>query len=559
MSERSRLRLVVLQVLVLSLLATLLGRMWYLQVAASENYKAAAAENGTREIVTPATRGMILDSRGRPLARNRTALVVSISRTAMLRQHDGGRALVAKVAKVIGQPVQDVWDRTRLCGSDGAPPAPRCFNGSPYQPIPVTDEASTAMALQIMERREDFPGVTAELTSVREYPQPLGANAAHELGYLGPVTDAELKARATRERPPWCEERDSPARHRPDRPDRPGAGVRRRPARPARRQDARGGPPGRREQCAVRDPADRRQHAGHHDRRHGAGGGREAAQGRHHAGPAHRRHQQGLRQVQGGLRRGGRARRADRRHRGDGQLPDVRPEHLGGWHQQQGLQVDRQQEEQLPEPVPRLPGGVRARLDVQGDLDAGGGPGRLLAERLVPLPLGLPDRRVAEGELRVRGVRHDLVPPGDPGVLRHGLLQVRLRDLAARGRAAPEEGRQGPVHPDGQGLRSRSRRPGSTCPARRTAGSPTGPGRRPTGGPPRTSTAPRRRPATPTSRRATRSGRPTCCSCPRRTASTAGPTAVATRPTSPSGRATRWSRRCSWPGSTPRSPTAAPW
>jgi penicillin-binding protein 2 len=196
MSERSRLRLVVLQVLVLSLLATLLGRMWYLQVAASENYKTAAAENGTREIVTPATRGMILDARGRPLARNRTALVVPISRTAMLRQHDGGRALVAKVAKVIGQPVQDVWDRTRLCGSQGAPPAPRCFNGSPYQPIPVTDEASTAMALQIMERREDFPGVTAELTAVREYPQPLGANAAHELGYLGPVTEAELKARA---------------------------------------------------------------------------------------------------------------------------------------------------------------------------------------------------------------------------------------------------------------------------------------------------------------------------------------------------------------------------
>src|SRR3954447_5431542 len=195
MSERSRLRLVVLQVLVLSLLATLLGRMWYLQVAASENYKAAAAENGTREIVTPAARGMILDARGRPLARNRTALVVSISRTAMLRQKDGGRELVAKVAKVIDEPFQDVWERTRLCGSEGAPPSPRCFNGSPYQPIPVTDKASTAMALPIMERREDFPGVTAELSSVREYPQPLGANAAHELGYLGPVTDEELAAR----------------------------------------------------------------------------------------------------------------------------------------------------------------------------------------------------------------------------------------------------------------------------------------------------------------------------------------------------------------------------
>jgi penicillin-binding protein 2 len=196
MSDRSRLRLVVIQVLVLSLLVTMVGRLWYLQVVAAENYRTAATENGTREIVTPAARGMILDSRGRPLARNRTALVVSISRTAMLRQRDGGRELVARVADVIGEPADAVWEKTRLCGSEGASPAPRCFNGSPYQPIPLTDEANTAMALQIMERREDFPGVTAELTAVREYPQPLGANAAHELGYLGPVSDEELAERA---------------------------------------------------------------------------------------------------------------------------------------------------------------------------------------------------------------------------------------------------------------------------------------------------------------------------------------------------------------------------
>jgi penicillin-binding protein 2 len=194
-SERSRLRLVVVQVLVLSLLLTLLGRLWYLQVLAAENYVRAAAENRTREIITPAARGMILDSRGRPLARNRTALVVSISRTEMLRQRDGGRALVAKVAEVIDQPFQDVWEKTRLCGTPGAPEPPKCWNGSPYQPIPVTDEADTQMALQIMERREDFPGVTAELQAVREYPGPLNVNAAHLLGYLGPVTDEELAAR----------------------------------------------------------------------------------------------------------------------------------------------------------------------------------------------------------------------------------------------------------------------------------------------------------------------------------------------------------------------------
>ena len=39
----SRLRLVVLQVLVLSLLLTLLGRLWYLQVVAADELHAAAA------------------------------------------------------------------------------------------------------------------------------------------------------------------------------------------------------------------------------------------------------------------------------------------------------------------------------------------------------------------------------------------------------------------------------------------------------------------------------------------------------------------------------------
>jgi penicillin-binding protein 2 len=194
-SRRSSMRLVVVQVLVLSLLVTLLGRLWFLQVVNAEQYEIAAAENGSRTIITPAARGMILDSRGRPLARNRTALVVSISRTAMLRQPDDGRELVAKVAKVIGEPADAVWERTRLCGSEGAPPSPRCFNGSPYQPIPLTDEASTEMALQILERREDFPGVTAELAAVREYPMPEGANAAHLLGYLGPVSEEEVAAR----------------------------------------------------------------------------------------------------------------------------------------------------------------------------------------------------------------------------------------------------------------------------------------------------------------------------------------------------------------------------
>jgi penicillin-binding protein 2 len=184
--------LVIVQVLVLSLVLTLFGRLWYLQVMASDQFTQAAAENRTREILTPAVRGIVLDDRGRPLVRNRTEMVISVSRTEMLRQPDRGRALIARVAAVISQPVEDIWARTRVCGAADAPEAPVCWNGKPQQPIPITDDADMAMALQIIEHQEDYPGVTAELAPVREYPLPEGANAAHLLGYVGPVTAEEL-------------------------------------------------------------------------------------------------------------------------------------------------------------------------------------------------------------------------------------------------------------------------------------------------------------------------------------------------------------------------------
>ena len=82
MSDRSRLRLVVLQVLVVSLLLTLLGRLWYLQIYSGDEYRNAATNNQVRNVVTEAVRGQILDDMGRSLVRNRTALVISVDRSA---------------------------------------------------------------------------------------------------------------------------------------------------------------------------------------------------------------------------------------------------------------------------------------------------------------------------------------------------------------------------------------------------------------------------------------------------------------------------------------------
>ena len=208
MSEKSSLRLIVLGVLVASLVGTLLARLFYLQLVAGDQYKAQAASNSTREVVTPAVRGLILDQHGRPLVANRTSLVVSVDRSELLREEDDGAAVLARLAEALGVTAESLQQRLMPCGSEGAPPLPVCWDGSPYQPVPVAKDVDTETALKIMERRADFPGVMAQLEAVREYPAPFDANLAHVLGYVGPVTQEQLDAQGDSTDPARLRARD---------------------------------------------------------------------------------------------------------------------------------------------------------------------------------------------------------------------------------------------------------------------------------------------------------------------------------------------------------------
>ncbi|MGI5482799.1 penicillin-binding protein 2 [Streptomyces lavendofoliae] len=189
-TPRVQIRLIVIQVLVFSLLLTLGGRLWYLQIRQGKEYTDEAKNNHVQQVVQPAVRGAILDARGVPLADNETRLVVSASRTELLKMKDDGKGVLTRLAGVLGMKPKDVMDKIRLCDSQTPQP---CWNGSPFQPIPVTDEATTQQALQIRERAEDFPGITAEPTAVRRYTAPGGARTAQVLGYLSPVTDEEIE------------------------------------------------------------------------------------------------------------------------------------------------------------------------------------------------------------------------------------------------------------------------------------------------------------------------------------------------------------------------------
>ena len=83
MNNKSRLSLLVVQILVVSLMVALFGRLFYLQVAAGPKYRDAALSIQSRDVVAPATRGLIVDGYGVPLAMNKAGLAITIDRVAM--------------------------------------------------------------------------------------------------------------------------------------------------------------------------------------------------------------------------------------------------------------------------------------------------------------------------------------------------------------------------------------------------------------------------------------------------------------------------------------------
>lgn len=193
-SERvaARQRVFVLRVLAVSLILTLFGRLWFLQILSGSQYESAARANQVRELVDPAPRGQIVDDEGRVLAGNRYEYVITASPATLARQRDKGVAVLARLSPVVGLSVAQLQQKIRLCGPKVAQP---CYAGSPYQPVPVkqfdpADQAGLQSALIVQERAEQFPGIAVGQQSVRVYPN--GALAAHELGYIRPITAAQL-------------------------------------------------------------------------------------------------------------------------------------------------------------------------------------------------------------------------------------------------------------------------------------------------------------------------------------------------------------------------------
>jgi penicillin-binding protein 2 len=172
----ARVRTSIIGVVVFALFSALFARLWYLQVAAADQFHAAATSNAIREIREPAIRGRILDAQGNVLVDNRVENDITVDR----KISDADKRRVLKtLSGLLGVPVAQLEVNLK---------DPRI---SPYTAVPVATDVPYDKLAWVAEHKAELPGVRAEAVPVRRYPN--GKLASHLLGYVGEINEDELK------------------------------------------------------------------------------------------------------------------------------------------------------------------------------------------------------------------------------------------------------------------------------------------------------------------------------------------------------------------------------
>ena len=167
-------RLVGLAVAVGAAFTVLVGRLWSMQLVSSEEYAEQAESNRRSTIFTQAPRGRILDRNGIELVTNRPSLTL-VAEGAVVDD----AVEVQLIANLVGMPAQAV--RRKLQDTTEGYQSPRT----------VSVDVSRRVVAYVGEHPDVFPGVSIQQRTQRSY--PYGSLAAHVVGYVGTVTEDQLK------------------------------------------------------------------------------------------------------------------------------------------------------------------------------------------------------------------------------------------------------------------------------------------------------------------------------------------------------------------------------
>ncbi len=178
--KATRRRSRVLGVAAIALFVAMIARLYALQILQAPTYQAQAVANQVRTVSVEPPRGLILDRNGQVLVGNQVVEVLALSQHAAAVNQN----VVSNLAKLLSVPVAQINQ------------ALASTQFSPYEPTPVAYGISKQVVIDVEEHPNIYPGVIAEQTTQRFYPQ--GDTAAQVLGYVGQITQSQLTKLASK-------------------------------------------------------------------------------------------------------------------------------------------------------------------------------------------------------------------------------------------------------------------------------------------------------------------------------------------------------------------------
>ena len=158
-----------------ALIATLIGRMYYLQVIQADKYKMLSDENCISTQLLPPPRGRILDRFGQPLAYNKQQFQVLV---------------IPEQAPKIGNTLDALAQMIELSDHDRERIKKEVQRKRSFIPVTIKENLTWNEMSRIQVNAPDLPGIIIDEGLTRFYPQ--GELASHLMGYVGAVDEADL-------------------------------------------------------------------------------------------------------------------------------------------------------------------------------------------------------------------------------------------------------------------------------------------------------------------------------------------------------------------------------
>ena len=174
------LRIAIIGGIALVAFAVIFFRLWYLQVLSGDKYERVARDNQVREIKVQAPRGEIVDREGRVLVENRTGLAVKITPDKLPEDEAERQDLYRGLGRVLGL-------RSRRIERN----VDRQLDALPFSTAIVKSDVPDEVVAYLLERGDEFPGVTVERQFLRRYPH--SEIGAHLFGFVSEVNQEQLE------------------------------------------------------------------------------------------------------------------------------------------------------------------------------------------------------------------------------------------------------------------------------------------------------------------------------------------------------------------------------